>query len=239
MKSLVHTLKIEFYCQQPYHKYKMLQNWLKKAKFPAPPPGLPDPNQIKDESIAEEQQVINQEIAATTPARNSRKGKRGNYNNYDDETRCKIAKYALLHGNTAAVRHFSKELDIKIYEASVRNMRKQLTASLKSKQNQSVTKLSTNKSGRPLILGDDLDHRVQTALQRIRQDGGTINRHIVIATGTAIVRHHQPSLLKEHGRSVLLTLTCSESLMECMYRERPPKLLDPYLRISTNRKVTT
>ena len=128
----------------------MLQNWLKKAKFPAPPPGLPDPNQIEDQSIAEEQHVINQEIAATTPARNSRKRKRGNYNNYDDETRCKIAKYTSLHGNTAAARHFSKELDMKINEASVRNMRKQLTARLKSKPNQPVTKLTTNKrdSGR-------------------------------------------------------------------------------------------
>ena len=68
-----------------------------------------------------------------------------------------------------------------------------------------------------MILGDDLDQRVQTALQRIRQDGGTINRHIVIATGTAIVRHHQPSLLKEHGGSILLTRTWAESLMERMH----------------------
>ena len=85
----------------------MLQNWLKKAIYPAPPPGLPDPNQIECPTIAEEQHAINKEIAAT-PAP-SRKRKRGNYNSYDDETRCKIAKYASLHGNTSAARHFSKD----------------------------------------------------------------------------------------------------------------------------------
>ena len=30
-----------------YVSRNMLQNWLKKATYPVPPPGLPDPNQIE------------------------------------------------------------------------------------------------------------------------------------------------------------------------------------------------
>ena len=56
----------------------MLQNWLNKAKYPVPPPGLPDPNQIEDPALAEEQDLINKEVTATTPS--TRKRKRGNYN---------------------------------------------------------------------------------------------------------------------------------------------------------------
>ena len=70
----------------------MLQNWLNKAKYPVPPPGLPDPNQIEDPALAEEQDLINKQVTATTPL--TRKIITGNYNSYDDETRCKIAKYA-------------------------------------------------------------------------------------------------------------------------------------------------
>ena len=102
----------------------MLQNWLNKAKYPVPPPGLPDPNQIEDPALAEEQVLI------TTPS--TRKRKMGNYNYYDDETRCKIAKYASLHGNTAAARHFSTLLGKKISECNVRNYKKKLTNQLQS-----------------------------------------------------------------------------------------------------------
>ena len=188
----------------------MLQNWLNKAKYPVPPPGLPDPNQIEDPALAEEQDLINKEITATTPS--TRKRKRGNYNYYDDETRCKIAKYASLHGNTAAARHFSTYLGKKISECTVRNYKKKLTNQIQ-RTKQPINSLPSNKRGRPPILGEELDNKVQDALKRIRQDGVTINRHIVIATGTAIVRHYKPSLLKDHGGPLQLTRYWAESLM--------------------------
>ena len=43
-----------------------------------------------------------------------------------------------------------------------------------------------------------------------------INRHIVIAIGTAIVRHYQPSLLKEHGGPLKLTRYWAESIINRM-----------------------
>ena len=127
----------------------MLQRWLKKSTHPAPPPGLPDPNTIKNPEIAEEQAAINREVVATTP---TRKRKRGDYNAYDDETRAKIAKYAQEHGNTKAARHFSTKLGRKIAKSTVPSMKLKFLRE------------------RPLMLGE-LDKRVQTAIRRIREDG--------------------------------------------------------------------
>ena len=190
----------------------MLQRWLKKSTYPAPPPGLPDPNTIKNPEIAEEQAAINREVVATTP---TRKRKRGDYNAYDDETRAKIAKYAQEHGNTKAARHFSTKLGRKIAESTVCSMKQKFLKAVKENPTKPVTSLPNAKRGRPLMLGE-LDKRVQTAIQRIREDGGTINRHITLATATAIVRQHQPSLLKEHGGPLELNRHWCESLMKRM-----------------------
>ena len=164
----------------------MLQRWLKKSTYPAPPPGLPDPNTIKNPEIVEEQAAINREVVATTP---TRKRKRGDYNAYDDETRAKIAKYAQEHGNTKAARHFSTKLGRKIAESTVRSMKQKFLKAVKENPTKPVTSLPNAKRGRPLMLGE-LDKRVQTAIRRIREYGGTINRHITLATATAIVRQH-------------------------------------------------
>ena len=67
-------------------------------------PGLPDPNNVDDvvqcnvpaEAIAS----VNEEIAVL-----SRKRIRGNYGNYDEVNRAKIAKYAISNGES----HWSDE----------------------------------------------------------------------------------------------------------------------------------
>ena len=63
------------------------------------------------------------------------------------------------------------------------------------------------------MLGE-LDTRVQTAIRRIRADGGTVNRHITLAT--AIIKQCKPSLLKDHGGHLNLTRHWCESLMKRM-----------------------
>ena len=48
---------------------------------------------------------------------------RGRYSQYTPELRAKIGKFALKHGNAAAVRHFQAELGHEIPESTIRGMR--------------------------------------------------------------------------------------------------------------------
>ena len=54
--------------------------------------------------------------SALTPSSNSR----GAYARYTPAQQAKIGEYASIHGNLAAVRHFSKELGAEIKKSSVR-----------------------------------------------------------------------------------------------------------------------
>ena len=53
----------------------------------------------------------------------SKKPSRGRYVQYSDEIRAKIGKFALKHGNSAAMKHFYSELGHEIPESTIRGMR--------------------------------------------------------------------------------------------------------------------
>ena len=52
-----------------------------------------------------------------------KKRKRGQYSHYDDNTRAKIARYAVDNGVSNAARKFSKELSVNVGVTTVRSMR--------------------------------------------------------------------------------------------------------------------
>ena len=120
----------------------MLQNWLNKAKYPVPPPGLPNTNQIEDPALAEEQDLINKQVTATTPL--TRKIITGNYNSYDGETRCNVRLPSMLPYMETHQQHFSTLLGKKISECTVRNYKKKLTNQLQ-RTKQPVNSLPSNK----------------------------------------------------------------------------------------------
>ena len=92
-------------------------------------------------------------------------------------------------------------------------MKKKLITTTTANPTTLVTSLPQAKRGRPLMLGE-LDTRVQTAIRRIRADGGTVNRHITLAT--AIIKQCKPSLLKDHGGHLNLTRHWCKSFMKWM-----------------------
>ena len=91
-----------------------LLSWLKKgskSSLEVPNyPGLPNLNDEVNEEQALACESANKQIqeemwnTSTPPAS---KKKRTTYNKYDRKTRAHMAKYADLHGLTAAARHFS------------------------------------------------------------------------------------------------------------------------------------
>ena len=128
---------------------------------------------------------VEQEMASTLPKR----GKRGSYVHYDEETRAKIARYAVEHGNKAAISKFSVELGKPLAESTVRNMKKSWYLKLREEPDpDKITCLPRANRGRPLMLGS-YDQEVAKYIKSLRIAGGIVNRSIVIAAARGIVSH--------------------------------------------------
>ena len=76
---------------------------------------------------------IDSQVAETAAAGATAK-KRGSYHQYDGETCVKIARYACEHGQTAAVRHFSKVLEHPITQSTIQSMVKSMRKKLKNEK---------------------------------------------------------------------------------------------------------
>ena len=191
-----------------------LRKWItakRRTEFTSVP-GLPDPNKCATPERAQQCFAANNEILYVTNPK-SQKRKRGEYGTYSSELRLKIGKYGALHGATKAARHFSKELDKKINESTVRGMVKAYQKELQRQPTEEIEALPPSKRGRPLILGERLDQAVIQHLQAIRDEGGVINSTIVMATARGILKDQNSGLLAEHGGSVNITKTWAKSLL--------------------------
>lgn len=180
---------------------------------------LPDPDKAVNKDAADKIKAANAEIVSslsndqsTTTTKRGVKRKASN-NHYTPEVRAKIAKYAAEHGNVAAARKFSNDLQLDIKESSVRAIKKKYIAQVKETKHQPVTELTPEKRGRPLLLGD-LDQDVANHIRSIREAGGIVNQAITIATARGLVKHKTPTLLTELGGPIDITKTWAVSFLK-------------------------
>ena len=154
---------------------------------------------------------VEQEMASTCT---TKRGKRGSYTHYSEETRAKIARYAAEHGNKAAISKFSVELGKPLAESTVRNMKKAYYKLCEEPNPNKITSLPRADRGRPLML-KGYDQEVALYIKSLHIAGGIVNRSIVIAAARGIVSHRNPGLLKEHGGSIDLGRKWAESFLYC------------------------
>ena len=76
--------------------------------------------------------------------------------------------------------------------------------------------LPVKKTGRPLLVGDDLDKQIQAYIIGLRKGHCTVNTAIVISAGEGIIMGHDPSLLVCNGGSMKLTKDWAKGLMQRM-----------------------
>ena len=95
----------------------------------------------------------------------TKKKKSNKRGEYSEESRAKIALYAVRHGMPGAVRYISRELRININESTIRSFKSAYKEELKSQRIRHFTDkikvLPYKKRGKPLLLGEDLDKVVQ------------------------------------------------------------------------------
>ncbi|ELT87687.1 hypothetical protein CAPTEDRAFT_199284 [Capitella teleta] len=126
--------------------------------YPTQPPGLPDLNAEATPEDAAACAAANREILRSQEkAATSNSKKRGDYSQYDEGQRLKIARYTIDNGPAKASRHFSALLG------------------------------KREKPGRPTFLPADIDRAVQRHLRQVRREGGVINRSVVLATGRGFI----------------------------------------------------
>ncbi|XP_063400328.1 uncharacterized protein LOC134684939 [Mytilus trossulus] len=193
-----------------------LTQWLKtgsvKTRTPVTP-GLPDPAECISTQDALIVQTANDAVDTVVSAP-SRKRKRGDYINYDEETRAKIARYAVDNGVARASRKFTSDLGRKVSETTIRSMR-DTYVKLKKKVGTELATLPHSPRVNPLLLGD-LDTKVQDWIRKVRINGGVINARIVMAAAEAIVTKFAHHRLERYGGHITITNTFATSLLRRM-----------------------
>ena len=120
--------------------------------------------------------------------------------------RYEIGKRATENGIAASLRYYAQkypELALKNTIRKLKNLyRLQLSTPSKSQGNfsgsctlQEVPVLPRKMSGRPLLLGEELDMQVQEYIKVLRKAGSPVNTQIVIATTQSIILSKDANLL--------------------------------------------
>lgn len=139
---------------------------------------------------------------------------------YSPVVRADIGKYSSQHGVRKAARFFSRKLDRKISETTVRSIRDSYRTELKCKRDDGdsgdVDALPLRKRGRKLLLGEDIDEMVQSYLRKIRKSGGSVSATIVVAAARGILLASDRSMLAEFGGHVELKRHWAYSLLKRM-----------------------
>ena len=105
-------------------------------------------------------------------------------------------------------------------ESTVRSIRQAYEGELKRKRKkddgQDLVSLPMKKRGRSLLLGDDLDEKVQLYLKNVRKGGGVVSARIAMAAARGILLSYDKYRLAEFGGHVLLNRHWAYSLLTRM-----------------------
>ena len=144
----------------------------------------------------------------------SRKRKRGAYEQYSDEVRTKIARYAIDNGVAKTSRRFTADLGKRVSETTVRSMR-DAYVNLKKSIGSEPTLLTRSPRGAPTILGR-YDEMVQQFIRRTRANGGVVNIRTVTAAAEGILKKFAKHRLRQFGGPVVIDKSLARSILRRM-----------------------
>ena len=180
-------------------------------------PAGPLSSELSPSAIAEANTAVNR----VQQAKAKETKKRGPYIKFDEKTKIKIGKYSSENGVHAAARHFSMELGKNINPSTIRGFKRAYLQEMNRKRRAdeddlTVTSLPAKKRGRPLLLGEELDRKIQLYLRAIRESGGAVNTAIALGAARGIILKLNRTLLVENGGHVDLTKAWAKGLLTRM-----------------------
>ena len=180
---------------------------------------LPTPSEagLPDSVTADVNQIVEKVLSdgeKGTEAR--RKPKRKYTTSFSPKDRAVIGKYAAENGNAAAVKKFKTTHDVG--ESTVRLFKKKYCEEVQrhripGTEFKELTSLPERKRGRKVMLGEQLDGKVQAYIKALRGAGTPIGSNIVMAAAEGIVRAYDRTLLVDHGGTIAMTKTWALSLL--------------------------
>ena len=187
-----------------------------------PVDGLPNPKGPLSSSISSQAiAAANKEVQKAVGQSSVTGKKRGPYNKFTAAQRFEIGKYSCQYGAAEAARHFSRKLGSKVRESSVKSIKKAYLEELRKRPRnddgeEPISVLPVKKRGRKVLLGDDLDQKVQIYLRKVREGGGAVSARIVSAAARGILLKYNPSMLAERGGPADLNQFWARSLLRRM-----------------------
>ena len=82
-----------------------------------------------------------------------------------------MGKYALINGVASACTHFYKKYGEKLSHTTVRSIRDAYNEECRKRDREDCFPLPEKKRGRPVVLGDNVDTKVQLYLREVREGG--------------------------------------------------------------------
>ena len=184
-------------------------------RYLKPRDGLPDlrgslSSLMPSQAIAQANREVQEAIQSDTP-----------YKKYSPTVRAEIGKYACHHGVAAAARFFSRRLDKKVSETTVRSIKSayvELGVQQKrgAEDEGEITALPLKKRGRRGLLGQELDTHVQMYLKKVREGGAAVSARIAMAAAWGILLKCDRTKLAEFGGPVQLNRHWAHSLLKRM-----------------------
>ena len=139
---------------------------------------------------------------------------------YSPSVRAEVGKYACQHGVAATARVYSRKLGHKVSETTAHSLKKAYLESVKEKRpaddEGDVRLLPMKKRGRPVLLGEVLDKKVQLYLMKVRNGGSVVSARIAMAAAKGILMSCNRSRLAEFGGDVVFSRQWAYSLLKRM-----------------------
>ena len=115
---------------------------------------------------------------------------------------------------------FTRKLQSPISQSTVRSIRDAYRLELKQRRQSQdceiVAKLPKKKQGRKLLIGENLDRKVQLYLSKLREGRGTITTRIVMAATKGLLLVSNRNIPVEYGGHVQLNNHWAQALLERM-----------------------
>ena len=123
-------------------------------------------------------------------------------------------------GKAAATRKFSRKLDVELSETTVRSIRDGYLEEMRRQRQTGETeqpwKFPERQRGRPLLLGDCLEEKLQMYIKRVREEGGVVSSKIVMAAARGMLLSYDRSKLAENGGHICLNRHWAYSFLRRM-----------------------
>lgn len=142
------------------------------------------------------------------------------FHRYTSKERAQIGKYANVHGAAAAARYFSRKMKHPVQESTVKSIQKAFREETNRRRRRGdanpITILPQKKRGRGLLLGEELDTKLQLYLKTVRSNGGPVTARIAMAAAKGLLLAHNRHKLIEYGGYIQLNRAWAYALFKRM-----------------------